>query len=154
MHNTITGCTMMINRELAKKCLPIPNECIMHDWWIALIASAFGKIDYISESTIKYRQHSFNDTGAKKYNYRNIYIKALNLLFGDELYIKHLRKNIKQAESFLDSYKNDLDKDTISMLEDFLNIENKSFFEKRKFLLKYKLLKYGMVRNIGLLLRI
>ena len=51
MQNTITGCTMMINRKLAELALPVPKECIMHDWWIGLVASVFGRIDVIKVSS-------------------------------------------------------------------------------------------------------
>jgi len=40
------------------------------------------------------------------------------------------------------------------MLENFISIENKSFWQKRKILLKHKLLKQGLIRNIGLLAKI
>lgn len=149
LQNTITGCTVMINRKLAQLALPISKESIMHDWWLGLVASKFGKIGFINESTIQYRQHSSNDTGAKKFNFKYIVKKAFRLFFNDKLY-----SNISQAKEFLDRFRNKLDHDTILMLEDFINIENKSFYQKRKILLKYKLLKQGLVRNIGLFLRI
>lgn len=68
MQNTITGCTVMINKKLAYLALSIPSDSIMHDWWIGLIASKFGKIGYLDEATILYRQHGNNDTGSKKNN--------------------------------------------------------------------------------------
>ncbi len=154
MQNTVTGCTTMINRKLAKLVMPIPKNSIMHDWWIGLVASRFGKIYFLNDITIKYRQHSNNDTGAKKFNYINILKKAKNILYSNELYIIHLQKNILQAKEFLDRYNKKLDKNTKNMLNDFINIENKSFFEKRKIILKYKLLKYGLIRNMGLFLRL
>jgi len=154
IHNTITGCTMMINRKLAELSLPISSSSIMHDWWIGLVASSFGKIGYIDESTIKYRQHGLNDTGAKKYNYLSIIKKAYNLLFGNDLNIRLLRKNIKQSKAFLEVYDVRLNDGVKSMLEDFSSIESKSFIEKRKIIVKYGLFKDGIVRNIGLLLRI
>ena len=154
IHNTITGCTMMINRKLAELSLPISSSSIMHDWWIGLVASSFGKIGYIDESTIKYRQHGLNDTGAKKYSYLSIMQKVYNLLFGNELDIRLLRKNIKQSKAFLEVYDVRLNDGVKSMLEDFSSIESKSFIEKRKIIVKYGLFKDGIVRNIGLLLRI
>ena len=154
IHNTITGCTMMINRKLAELSLPISSSSIMHDWWVGLVASSFGKIGYIDESTIKYRQHGLNDTGAKKYNYLSIIKKAYNLLFGNDLNIRLLRKNIKQSKAFLEVYDVRLNDGVKSMLEDFSSIESKSFIEKRKIIVKYGLFKDGIVRNIGLLLRI
>ncbi len=54
-HNTVTGCTMMINRKLAQKAKVIPDEAIMHDWWIVMVASVFGHIGYIDEPLIFYR---------------------------------------------------------------------------------------------------
>lgn len=154
MQNTITGCTTMINRSLASLALPIPKECIMHDWWIGLVASACGKISYLSEPTIKYRQHKGNDTGAKKFDYKNIIKKAFGLFFSKELYIKHLDKNILQAKQFLEVYGAILPEKDKSIFENFISISAKSFLVKRKTILKYKFLKNGNVRNIGLFLRI
>ena len=146
IQNTITGCTVMINRKLANLCLPIPTECIMHDWWIGLVASKFGKIGYLNHATIDYRQHTKNSVGAKKFN--------LGYILKHMFKSNSLSKNISQAKAFLDTYRNKLDKDTIQMVEDFSTIEAKSFWQKRKILLKYNLLKQGLIRNIGLLIKI
>lgn len=146
IQNTVTGCTVMINRKLVNLCLPIPSECIMHDWWIGLVASEFGKIGYLNKATIAYRQHTKNSVGAKKFNLEYIL---------QNMYKNHsFSENIAQAEAFLNRYKTKLDKDTIKMLEDFIVIEEKSFWQKRKTLIKYKLLKQGFIRNVGLFLKI
>ena len=150
IQNTITGCTVMINRDLAKRCLPIPDEAIMHDWWLGLVASYFGKIAYINESTIKYRQHGSNTIGAKGFSYLNIAKKGFSVFLNRN----HLNVNITQAKIFLDRYRDKLDKNTIEMLGDFSTLESKSFWQKRKILLKHKLLKQGLIRNIGLLVKI
>lgn len=154
MQNTITGCTVMINKQLALLALPIPVDAIMHDWWLGLVASKFGKIGFLDEATIKYRQHNNNSIGAKGFNYLSIFLKFYKIFYKNELYLKHLRVNIKQSKAFLETYKDNLDKKTIKMLEDFTIIESQSFWQKRKILLKYKLLKQGFIRNIGLLLKI
>jgi glycosyltransferase involved in cell wall biosynthesis len=153
IQSTVTGCTMMINRKLAEMSLPISENSIMHDWWISMVASSFGKIAYLEESTISYRQHSSNDTGSKKFGLNLILKKAINFLFYDGLY-KHLDRNINQAKSFLNQYESLLDTDTKNMLKDFVSIKEKSFLEKRKILLKHDILKQGMIRNMGLLLKI
>ena len=146
MQNNITGCTVMINRGLAEISLPIPKESIMHDWWIGLVASKFGKIAYIDKSTINYRQHLSNVEGAKKFDLSHILKKALKK--------NQLTKNINQAKAYLEKYKNQLDNKDIEMLEHLSNIEDKSFFKKVKILRKYKLLKQGFIRNIGLFIKI
>lgn len=146
IQNTITGCTMMVNRKLAELSNPIPFEVIMHDSWLGLVASYFGKISVINESTILYRQHSLNSVGTKGFGVQYI----LNKLLQKNV----LLKNSLQAKAFLDRYRDMLDNNTVKMLEDFSTIESKSFWQRRKILLKHKLLKQGFIRNIGILVKI
>ena len=136
----------MINRKLAQKCLPIPNDAIMHDWWIGLVATQFGKIGYLNESTIKYRQHTSNTIGAKGFD-TTFVLKSISKKVS-------LGGNISQANAFLKKFRNELDYKTIKMLEDFTALEQKSWWQKRTILLKYKLLKQGFIRNAGLFLKI
>jgi glycosyltransferase involved in cell wall biosynthesis len=65
--NTVTGCTALLNEALVRRALPIPATAIMHDWWLALVASAFGRIGYIDAALLEYRQHGKNTVGAKEY---------------------------------------------------------------------------------------
>jgi glycosyltransferase involved in cell wall biosynthesis len=146
IQNNITGCTVMINRYLAKISLPIPEESIMHDWWIGLVASKFGKIGYLNHSTVMYRQHAKNTIGASVYN--------LEYVLSNLIKKQSILKYIVQAKSFLYIYRGKLDVKTIEVLEEFISIETKSFFQKRKLLLKYKLYMHGRIRNIGLFLKI
>lgn len=70
--NDFSGCTMVFAYDLAKLTVSIPcpgNDILtyrMHDAWMALIASAFGKIYYDGESRILYRIHQDNTVGIKK----------------------------------------------------------------------------------------
>lgn len=151
IQNTITGCTMMINKELAKKSLDIPEEAIMHDWWIGLIASCFGKISYLEESTIKYRQHGKNTIGTEgKKN--KIIRKALGLLNKKNEYINHMDINILQAKGFLKLFNSKLDTNKINLLESFSTIKKKTFFERKRIIIKHNLFKQGIFRNIGLII--
>ncbi|PCI77276.1 MAG: glycosyl transferase family 2, partial [SAR86 cluster bacterium] len=65
--NLVTGCTALINESLAEKALPIPENAIMHDWWLALVATAFGKLVYLDIPLVQYRQHGNNTIGAKEF---------------------------------------------------------------------------------------
>ena len=60
----------------------------------------------------------------------------------------------KQANAFLKQFRDELDDETIKMLEDFAILEQKNWLQRRVILLKYKLLKQGFIRNIGLFLKI
>ncbi|MDP6650767.1 MAG: glycosyltransferase family 2 protein [Gammaproteobacteria bacterium] len=65
--NLVTGCTALINETLALKAVPVSKQAIMHDWWLALVASAFGKLIFLDTPLVHYRQHSSNTIGAKEF---------------------------------------------------------------------------------------
>ena len=67
IQNVVTGCTMMINHALWELAmLPADySKIVMHDMWLALLAAARGRVGFLPESTILYRQHGDNVVGAK-----------------------------------------------------------------------------------------
>jgi glycosyltransferase involved in cell wall biosynthesis len=67
VQNVVTGCTLICNRALLERALPIPKEALMHDWWLALVSSACGYIHAVDTATITYRQHSNNAVGAQQF---------------------------------------------------------------------------------------
>lgn len=91
--NHIPGCAMLINRALVNVALPIPRDSIMHDWWIAICAAAVGRIVYVEEPLISYRQHDANVIGApKKRTIRNSTAAAFSSISGGRE-TKSTRKN-------------------------------------------------------------
>jgi len=64
VQNYVTGCTVMFNHALFRVVCPIPENVGMHDWWLAFCAASTGKIDYLLERTVLYRQHGDNVVGA------------------------------------------------------------------------------------------
>ncbi|MFT7470188.1 MAG: glycosyltransferase involved in cell wall biosynthesis [Kiritimatiellia bacterium] len=75
--NLVTGCTALINESLAEKALPIPENAIMHDWWLALVATAFGKLVYLDIPLVHYRQHGNNTIGAKEFTKVSVVSRSL-----------------------------------------------------------------------------
>lgn len=82
MTNFVTGCAMMVRREIAQKAMPF-EETLIHDQWIAIIAAINGKIEFINKPLVKYRQHSFNQTGILKdvYDKKTYYNKRIDDFF-------------------------------------------------------------------------
>lgn len=62
LQNWIMGCTMMINQDLFLLGKNIPIEAENHDNWLALVALTYGKIKYLTESTMMHRIHENNVT--------------------------------------------------------------------------------------------
>ncbi len=65
--NYVSGCTSLGNRILLKESLPFPKVIMNHDGWCALIAASRGKILFIQEAKVLYRQHASNFTKGVKY---------------------------------------------------------------------------------------
>lgn len=65
--NFATGCSMMMTRRLCDRSLPFPVDCLVHDWWIAVVAASknSGGICFVNKPLVSYRQHSNNVIGTK-----------------------------------------------------------------------------------------
>lgn len=68
LYNCVTGCTIMSRKQFIDKILPLPSNSkyLVHDMWMGLIVSIYGKVVYLDEKTIYYRQHGNNQIGANK----------------------------------------------------------------------------------------
>lgn len=94
--NQVTGCACAINRSLLELASPIPRDVLMHDWWLALLASSVGKIGFISKPLVMYRQHFSNVLGAMSFGQR--IKKFLFSLQQWELQMRIIRRSFMQAE--------------------------------------------------------
>lgn len=150
VQNVVTGCTMMINRPLAElACRQVPeNAMLMHDWWLALLASACGRTGVLNEATIDYRQHGSNAVGAK--NVRSLSYISGRLRSGQTR--QSLDDGARQAKAFADCYRDLLTADQTELLLAFAETPNLSVFSRDRTFLKYKLLKKGFTRVAAQLL--
>lgn len=149
MENKLIGCTVMINSSIRKLLhnYPLPIHAKFHDWWIAIMASSMGKISFINEGTLFYRQHTGNIVGGSGFiNYISNRIANFNKQ-KETLYI--LRR---QADEFLTIYHSLLPQDSLKLVKDFVSLNEMGFFKRRLTILKNGYLKSGFIRNVGLML--
>ena len=68
LYNCVTGCTICAKSSIINKVLPLPKESkdVIHDYWIGLMVSLNGKVAYLPQKYIKYRQHGNNQVGTEK----------------------------------------------------------------------------------------
>ncbi|GAE26273.1 alpha-L-Rha alpha-1,3-L-rhamnosyltransferase [Halalkalibacter wakoensis JCM 9140] len=142
LQNVVTGCTVMVNRSLVEKALPIPKEAIMHDWWLAMVAACFGEVGVVEEPTIHYRQHQENVVGAKKFKLKPLLDKINQQVVG---------KKVKQTRAFLEKYSLDISKNTRQMLGAFIRLESASRSKRLLTMVTYQFYMKGLSRNIGLI---
>lgn len=149
VQNVPHGNTIMLNSALRRLVLPIPAKAVMHDSWISLTASAFGRIGYLDQTTILYRQHNSNVFGASCYSFSSIIKKMQE---GRKKLLLRWDMNIRQAQAFLECNKQRLNPEQLKMLELFSDIKRAGFFKKRYILIRYSIWKTGFMRNLGMLL--
>lgn len=106
LYNCVTGCTIMGTSKLINKILPIPTNSkhVLHDHWIALVSSMNGKIAYLPEGTIKYRQHNNNQIGIKHTTNKNTSIEKIREHF-IEVKLGVFGTYIKNPEIFPENFK-------------------------------------------------
>ena len=116
LYNCVTGCTILSKKEFIKDILPIPNDSkyVPHDYWMALMISLKGRLAYMPEKYIKYRQHGNNQIGTDKISHkfkkldqvRELFINVKLGVFGtyvanNEKFPKELQElNLKALEYF------------------------------------------------------
>ncbi len=105
--NTVTGCTALCNEALLRRALPIPAAAVMHDWWLALVAGAFGRLSFIDEPLLLYRQHGANTIGAREYQPPALFRNFWQRLW-DDRHREALRGLALQARAFRAAYADEL----------------------------------------------
>lgn len=153
VHNVMTGCTMLINRPLLQLAMPIPKEAIMHDWWIGLVASAFGKIDRLAKPTMLYRQHGKNDVGAKDWKSMATYwAHAKKALHPDgQQQLRHsLLRTIHQASRFSHRYQAHLTPQKQKIVQEYATLDSTHPLRKRYLFFKNRYFKNTIAKNIGM----
>jgi glycosyltransferase involved in cell wall biosynthesis len=149
IQNIITGCSAAYNRALAELITVEPAYMVMHDWWIGLIASAFGKIKYLDEQTALYRQHGKNGIGAR--DVRAISYKFHTLTHGKNVH-KALNQTYGQARSFLQLYGSLLNKNQTVFLSDYIQIPRHNKLIRLIMVSRLRVFKHGIARKIANLL--
>lgn len=94
-HNFVSGGTILFRADLKNKIFPIPNELEFEDWWIALIASYYGRILGINKKMIKYRQHASNSNTMLNNSDKSSWVNRQKRLFARNIkYYQEIEKFI------------------------------------------------------------
>lgn len=146
--NVPCGCTMILNRALVDLTAPIPPRAVMHDHWVSLVAAALGRIEYLDEATLLYRQHGGNTMGAAGGSWRRLLARAMT----DPVALRtRFYQNVEQARAFLERFGSRLRLSDRKAVAAFAALREQSFLSRRVTLLRYGILKSGLARNLGTL---
>ena len=151
VQNCASGNTMLFNRALKEKISAIPSCAVMHDHYLMLAASAFGRIILLDEPTLLYRQHTKNVLGAANYGVFYFFSLALQ---GRKQIRERFYCNIRQAAEFYRLYRDEIPQELQNFLSQLTDFPSLGFLTKRRFLLRHRMFKSGILRNIGMFLLI
>lgn len=152
VQNTVTGCTAMMNRSLADMINQMPASFIQHDWWLVLVASAFGKIVPLAEQrTVRYRQHGNNQVGARDAG-------SAQYLFGRLTDVNTTKERVeqtyRQAAAFLETYTDLLSKEQKELITTYCAIPALGKLWRIGKLFRLQAWKHGLPRILGQLVYI
>lgn len=149
IQNNVSGCAMMINRALKERVrLPFPEDAICHDWYLALLAAAAGRIVFADRPLVDYRIHGDNVFGAPRYGVRN----WARMLCRGRRELKHrLILTQRQAGAFLEQYRDLLGAADRELLGAWAGIGDSGKLGRIAACFKYGFRKNTVPRTVGML---
>lgn len=156
VRNVVTGAALMVNRPALDIALPIPDGVRFHDWWLALVVAAFGRVKAVRQATVLYRQHGGNAVGARD---RRISIYGLpeslrRVLRSRTRFRADLRATSEQAAVFADRYAHRLAPGDTRFLRAFAGLPQRALMRRKLDLLRMRVLpEDGVLDVLGVLWR-
>lgn len=147
LQNNVTGCTMMINRALLSFMDEAPPVCPMHDWWLAILASAFGSVQCELHATMLYRQHGDNQVGAKRR--RNIFVLIADKFQNRAVVRENYRKMYRQAAFLMEKYAGRMTREQRRLVSAFLQLEGSGRLRKIRLMCRHRLFMNTFTRTVG-----
>lgn len=151
VQNNVTGGAVMLNRPLLELLKTPPQVCLMHDSWLALVASCFGVISWVDEPLYYYRQHGANALGAEKGDSPEGFMRRME--DGSQAR-ENYRKMFGQARCLLELYGDRLDEKQKAVLEAFIRLPGRSRIGKIAEILRWGFTKNTWIRTLGQMMMI
>ncbi|OAN66840.1 glycosyltransferase [Sphingomonas sp. TDK1] len=143
------GCASGSNRALNLLARDTPLDAVTgHDWWMLLVAAAFGHLESIDQTTMSYRVHASNSSAPKKSSFVD-YLLARGKISKVRRGM-HLRR--MQAQALIDKFGTSLPEETRRVIERFVDTGRQNFVQRRQTLLSGGYLYHDLPRNVAMLL--
>jgi len=153
MDSVALGSTMAVNRALIEKSRPLPPGAAYQDWWMVLVAVAFGRFIALPDITIQYRRHSSNAT---KDPFSTSWSGAVQRYLKKPKSIHDrldflIRQAARQADAFASRYDGQLDHRDAAALRSLARLPEMNPAAKRLAVLSHGLWFNSRLKNAGLL---
>ena len=139
----------MFSRGMLPFLGELPGVCLMHDAWLALIASCFGQIGWVDCPLYYYRQHGGNALGAEKGDSLD---SVRDRVKDGSSARENYRKMFGQADCFYRMFGSRLSREQRETLEAFIRLPRCSRPGKMGLIMKYGFTKNTFLRTLGQML--
>ena len=149
IQNQVTGCTMMLSGAFKDYMNRVKNAeyIVMHDHWLAVIALVFGKMSYLDQVTMDYRQHGDNVVGAQ--NARSLAYMWIRFKRGREQFVQDMKASCRQIAYFCILYKTCIESEkVIKLLDTYAQLYDVNKVERLYYFFKFRFWKKGIIRKI------
>ncbi|MDN4088832.1 glycosyltransferase family 2 protein [Paenibacillus polymyxa] len=148
IENVCVGCTMVFNKttmELVKNNIPLNvKNVIMHDWWIYLCVSSFGRVVFDPQPSILYRQHHNNVLGGATNGWKSKWSKRWNrFINGKNHYILS-----RQAIEFAQTFQQKLDDQKQQEISRFISFQSKNIIKRAIYIFRAPFYRQSVIDNL------
>ena len=123
----------------------------MHDFWLGLVAAAFGVLHPLYEATVRYRQHQGNAIGAGN-GWRPV--DALKRLGGDQQFKKGIDASRRQSQVFASRYASQLTAQQQNTLDAWVRSQDLPAVVRQWALYRNGLRRTTLLNNLSFLARV
>jgi glycosyltransferase involved in cell wall biosynthesis len=145
VENPVYGHTVMINKPLKQLVDGFPKDATCEDWWMAIVATAFGRVLFLDEATVLYRRHSASATRSVEHGLSNYLGKPLSD------YRRRINRTLRQCEAFYQIYGEKLSPKNKKLLAAAAQIRRSNWLKRRYLIIRHGFFKTGLLKTAGLL---
>lgn len=146
VQNIASGLTLVMTRQTRNTIidrLPKYDQVCMHDWWLYLVSTALGRVMYLPEPWVKYRQHAQNVWGANASGIGRWQRRFLKFFDNNEQ-----GKVTLQLQEFRIRYQDLLKDYEKALLEEYLT-SNKHFSTRLMYVLKKNVYRQTFIETLA-----
>ena len=148
MENIATGCTVIFGDSLRQCFLAAdPSEMHMHDWWLYLLASAFGEVVFDPEYLVLYRRHEETVTGLQLKSSRTLIARLKG--FSGFMFHKRQLNGLKQAVLFGQVYSSQLNPEQRHLFNQLHRLYEFNFWDRLNFATRSTILFNDVLDNFS-----
>lgn len=148
VENSATGCSVVFGNEIKHKFLQAKStDMVMHDWWLYLVATAFGDVVYDPRPSLLYRQHLSNVAGWKPrpsklwHRYKSLRQRLEAGTVGMD--------SLNQAARFIEAYK-DLPPAKAELVSHLIKLRHVNILKRFFYALSPSVRRNNFMENLGL----